>query len=188
MRKHSTPLLAAASAVIATGAAVILGLTAASAAPARPAAAPARPAAVSPRPAAGPSVSGTEHFRFMTTNGDSNTESVIALGVFIEGGIDHPGRADKVIFADGTFRIRNSAGHGRTTFNHRTCLGIDNLRGTYKIYGGTGKYAGISGHGKYLSRARLVTKRNSAGRCDGSALAASQQVIWEHGPVKLHRM
>ena len=187
MPKHSTPLLAGASAVIATGAAVIFGLTAASAAPARPAAAPAHPAAAPARPAAGTSVSGIEHFRFMTTNGNSNTESAIALGVFIEGGIDHPGRADKVIFADGTFRLRNSPGHGRTTFNHRTCLGIDNLRGTYKIYGGTGKYAGISGHGKYLSRARFVNKRNAAGRCDGSALAASQQVIWEHGPVRLHR-
>jgi hypothetical protein len=174
MQKYRNKLLAAASAVIAAGAVAVAGLTAASAATAAP--------------AARPSVSGIEHFQLMTTSAISNKESIIALGnVFTAGGVDHQGsKTDLVVFPGGTFKIRHFRGHGTSSFNPTTCLARINRHGTYKLRAGTGKYAGISGHGRYRLKIRFVAARNSNGSCSHSKPpAAFQQIIKAHGPVTL---
>ena len=177
MQKYRNKLIAAAGAVVAAGAVAVTGLTGASAAAIRPAA-----------PAVRTSVSGIEHFQLMTTSATSNKESIIALGsVFTAGGVDHAGnRVDRVVFPGGTFRIRHSAGKGPQHFNARTCLGVIHQHGTYKLSHGTGKFAGIRGHGRYRVSIVLVGARNANGHCSQSKPpVAFQQIIKAHGPVML---
>jgi len=172
MRKYRNKLLAAASAVVAAGAVAVSGLTAASAATAAPR----------------PSVSGIEFFQLVTTSATSNKESIIALGnVFTAGGVDHQGsKTDLAVFPGGTFKIRHFRGHGTSSFNPTTCLARINRHGTYRLRDGTGKYAGISGHGRYRLKIRFVAARNPNGSCSHSKPpVAFQQIIKAHGPVTL---
>ncbi len=133
-------------------------------------------------------VTGTEHFQLMSTSATSTKSSIIALGsVITAGGVDHGGnKVDRVVFPGGTFQIRHSAGHGPQHFNPRTCLAVITQRGTYKLAHGTGKYKGISGHGRYLVQIRFVAARNSKGNCSqNKAPRAFQQIITAHGPLSL---
>lgn len=48
------------------------------------------------------STSGTEHFKLVSTNGNSNTSSIIATGVFVAGGVDYGGKnIDLAVFPHG---------------------------------------------------------------------------------------
>ncbi len=162
-------VLAVVSVIAATGAITVTGLTAASASP-----------------AARPAMSGIQRFQLMTTSETSSTESIIALGsVFTAGGVDHQGnKIDQVVFPGGTFQIAHSPGHGPQRFNPRTCLGQISQHGTYRLGRGTGRYAGISGHGRYQLSIVFVAARNSKGNCTQRA-TAFQQIIRARGPVTL---
>jgi hypothetical protein len=171
MPSYYKKLLAAASVIVTAGAVAIGGVAAASASP-----------------TVVPSVSGIQHFQLMTTSATSNRASVIAHGaVFTAGGVDIQGnKVDTVKFPGGTFRIRHSAGHGPQSFNPRTCLLTVTQRGTYRLSHGTGKFKGISGHGRYLVRILAVGPRNAKGKCSMSkAPTAFQQIINAQGPAHL---
>ena len=132
--------------------------------------------------------SGTEFFQLLNTNPANNApSSVIARGVFTAGGVDHPGsKVDTVVFPNGTFKIAHSNGTGTPRFNPKTCLGIIALNGTYRLSGGTGAYAGISGHGIYRLNIMFVGARNAAGKCSQKLPpVAFQQIIRAQGPVTL---
>ena len=169
MMKFRSKILGGISLVAVAGAMAATGLTAASASQ-----------------AAGSS--GFEHFQLVTTNPANNAPStIIARGAFTAGGIDHPGsKVDTVVFPDGTFKIAHSNGTGTPRFNAKTCLGAIVLNGTYRLSGGTGAYAGISGHGIYRLNILIVAARNSAGKCSQKLPpAAFQQIIRAQGPVSL---
>ncbi|MGD0376796.1 MAG: hypothetical protein ABSB01_19695 [Streptosporangiaceae bacterium] len=171
MISFRSKVLAVACAVAATATVAVAGLTAASASPA-------------PRP----SWTGIEHFQLMTTSATSSKESIIAIGgVFTAGGVDYQGnKVDRVVFPGGTFKIRHSSGKGTQNFNPKTCLNVISLHGTYSLGHGTGKYAGISGHGRYQLSILFVAARNSKGKCSQTKPpAAYQQIIKAHGPAKL---
>jgi len=139
------------------------------------------PAGASPARSA---VSGTEHFQLMSTSATSNTASVIATGVFTAGGVARSGTpAGTFVFPAGSFKVAHSKGTGTQTFNRKTCLLTVNLKGTYKIFGGTGRYAGISGSGKFQLSSLVVTAR-AAGKCTMRPLAF-QQIGKFSGPVSL---
>jgi hypothetical protein len=132
--------------------------------------------------------SGTESFQLVNATVANNApSSIIARGVFTAGGVDHPGnKVDTVVFPDGTFKIAHSGGTGTPRFNPRTCLGVITLNGTYRLSGGTGAYAGISGHGIYRLNILTVAARNSAGNCSNKLPpTAFQQIIRAQGPVRL---
>jgi hypothetical protein len=139
-------------------------------------------AAASARPAA----SGTEHFQIMTTSATSSTDSVIATGVFVAGGVSHEGKTTGTeVFPGGTFRIVHSPGKGPQTFNPKTCLLTVSQHGTYTLSHGTGKYKGISGHGKYQISILAIAAR-SKGKCSMSKPpVAFQLIIKASGPVTL---
>ena len=60
-----------------------------------------------------------------------------------------------------------------------------NQRGGYRITGGTGKYAGISGHGRY-QLSILALGARSGGKCSQSKPpVAWHQVINASGPVSV---
>jgi hypothetical protein len=135
-----------------------------------------------------PGSSGFEHFQLVNATVANNApSSIIARGVFTAGGVDHPGNTvDTAVFANGTFKIAHSGGTGTPRFNPRTCLGVITLNGTYRLSGGTGAYAGISGHGIYRLNILTVAARNAAGKCSNKLPpVAFQQIIRAQGPVSL---
>jgi len=113
---------------------------------------------------AGPAVSGTEHFQIVSTNAAGNT--------------------GKLVFKNGSFKVHHKNGKGGTQkFDPKTCLAQITQPGTYTISGGTGKYAGISGHGKFRYRLLFIGARNAQGKCaQRKPPVASQLIIQASGP------
>lgn len=164
-----TRLLAAAGSMLAAGALALSGIVAAAAAPSSSGA------------------SGIEHFQAMSTSDTSNRTTLIAHGVFTAGGVDIStgNTTDTFKFPNGTIRVRHSPGTGPQSFNPRTCLGTVHQHGTYTLLGGTGKYAGISGHGRFQLDVLLVGAR-SHGKCSqNKPLVAFELIIRASGPVHL---
>jgi hypothetical protein len=170
MRSHYKRLLAAGGAITTAGAMAVSGITAAS--------------------AASHGVSGTEHLRLMTTSATSNRVTFIGTGVFTTGGTDFASSGtngtDLVKVVGGTFKIKHRNGHIKQTFDPRTCLMSISGPGTYKISGGTGKYAGIRGSGKFVLSIMAIAARDSQGKCSmAKAPIVFQQIITAQGPVSL---
>ena len=164
MRKTITSAVVAAAAVAATGG----GIAAAS------------------THAAATGTTGTEHFQMMTTSGTATTDSVIATGLFTAPGVDHEGGSTATfVFPNGTVKVRHSAGQGPQSFNPKSCLLTANIHGTYQLTGGTGHYAGITGHGHYRLSILAIGGR-TGGQCSQSKPPlAWHQVINATGPVSL---
>jgi hypothetical protein len=131
--------------------------------------------------------SGTESFQLMSTSGTGSTSSVIARGVFTGVAVDHEQAHNNAtfVFRNGTIRLHHSAGQGPQSFNPKTCLLTVSQRGTYRLTGGTGKYAGITGGGHYQLSILAVGAR-SGGKCSQSKPpVAFHQVINASGPVSV---
>ncbi len=69
------------------------------------------------------------------------------------------GRAGTIAFPGGTIKLSHHAGKGTMRFSPKTCLTMISQPGTYKITGGTGKYAGITGHGTYQLSLTFIAAR-----------------------------
>lgn len=138
-----------------------------------------------PAGATSASVSGTENFQIMTTSATSSTASVIASGVFTAGGVDHQGnKADTFVFSNGSFKVAHK-GPSTSHVNPKTCLLTIVGHGTFKISGGTGAYAKISGSGTYKLNIIAVASK-VAGKCSmRKAPQAFQQVVRASGSVSL---
>jgi hypothetical protein len=171
MRKNHlrTRLLAAAGSMLAAGALALSGIVAAAAAP------------------SGSNASGIERFQIMSTSANAIRDTVIAHGVFTAGGVDITTgpTTDTFKFPNGTIKVRHSPGTGPQSFNPRTCLITVHQHGTYTLRSGTGKYAGISGHGRYRLDILAVAAR-SHGKCNqNKPPAAFELIIRASGPVHL---
>ena len=169
MRKNYLRVLTAAGSMLAAGAIALSGTLAATAAPSSSRA------------------SGIEHFQAMSTSATSNRTTVIAQGVFTAGGIDisTSNTTDTFKFPNGTIRVRHSPGTGPQSFNRHTCLLTVHQHGTYTLLSGTGKYAGISGHGRFQLSVLAVGAR-SHGKCSQTKpLVAFELIIRASGPVHL---
>lgn len=132
-----------------------------------------------------PAWSGTERFQFVTTSPIARSASAIASGVFGDGGRIRRlnSNPSTVVLSRGTFKVRHSRGHGKPTVNPRTCVFRLHVTGTYRISHGTGKYAGIRGHGIYHLSIISVSPR-SHGKCSQRARPlAFQEIIRASGPV-----
>jgi hypothetical protein len=171
LRKTHIRLLGAAGSVLAAGAIALSGIVAATAAPR----------------AAGAGDSGIEHFQFMTTSTTTNRVTVIVQGVFTAGGIDMATSptTDTIQFPNGTIKLRHSPGTGTMSLNPHTCLFTADLHGTQDLLGGTGKYAGISGHQTAQVHILAITAR-SHGQCTQSIPPVSfEELVSASGPVDL---
>ncbi len=169
MHKHHRRLLAAAVAA-AAGTIAVTGVTAASA-----------------TPRTQPAISGTEHVQVMSTSTTSSPATAIAYGAFTAAGTAKLGsaRVGTIAFPGGTIKLSHHAGKGTMRFSPRTCLAMISQPGTYKIIGGTGKYAGISGRGTYQLNLTFIAARAN-GRCSTAAPPAAQQELLRlSGPVHL---
>jgi len=182
MLKYGKRLIGAAGVLMTAGAVTLTGLTAASASPAVH-----HPAARAAHQAAQVAAAGTEHFQLLSTSAKSNQGHVIAYGLFTGAATDIMGsRTDTFKFSNGSFKIRHSAGHGPQHFDPRTCLANIHLRGTFKVHSGTGKFAGIRGHGRYQATILFIGARNANGKCSQrKAPVAFQQTIRARGRLHL---
>ena len=132
-------------------------------------------------------MSGIQHFQLMSTSATATTSSVIAYGVFTGAAVDHmvSNSVDEFVFSNGTIRVHHSAGQGPQSVNPKTCLLRVNQHGTYRIIRGTGKFAGIRGHGTYRLSILAIGAR-SGGMCSQSKPpVAFHEVINASGPVSL---
>jgi hypothetical protein len=130
---------------------------------------------------------GIEHFQLMSTSATATTSTVIAHGVFTGAAVDHEvsNNVDRFVFANGTIRVHHSNGKGPQTFNPKTCLLTVSQHGTFLITHGTGRFAGITGHGTYRLSILAIGAR-SHGKCSQTKPpVAFQQVIRASGPVSL---
>jgi hypothetical protein len=179
MRKTLAALIGAAATVT-----MITGAGVAAASPARPGS-PAHPVTITRPASSHRAVTGTEHFQAVSTSLTSSRSKVVAYGVFNASGVDiaTSNTRDTFKFPGGKFRVRHHATRSRQHFSTRTCAGTVRERGTYKLSHGTGKYAGISGHGRYRLRG-LIVARHTAHGCSRRPIAI-QVIIRAHGPVTL---
>jgi hypothetical protein len=170
MRKPFKLALAAAAAAIATAAGVTAaGVTAASAAP-----------------TAGRSASGTEYIQVMSASVAPGPASVIARGVFTAAGQVRLGNANlsTIRFPGGTIVLSHRQAHGSERFSPASCLSLVSQSGSYRIVRGTGRYAGISGHGTYQLSLEIVAAR-AGGRCSSvKPPVAQQELLRLSGPVR----
>jgi hypothetical protein len=145
----------------------------------------ASPAGAAPRTAA--KVTGTEHIQIMSTSPTSSTASAIGWGVFTTAGVDHMGNTvDLLVFPGGSFKVKHSAGTGPQSFNPKTCLFQAHQHGTYTVFGGTGKYKGITGHGNYVVSVVGLGVKTKKGVCSQTAPPVAQQLVIDAtGPVTL---
>ena len=165
------PALAAAGTVLAAATIAVWGALGAAAAPAAPRA----------------TVSGTEHFQFISASPTSSKLSLITSGVFTNPGVVHdgPNNVAKFVLAQGTITFKHSPGTGTHSLNPKTCLLTLTLHGTYQLLDGTGNYTGITGDGKYQA-SLLAILAKSGGKCSQTAPpVAFQRVIRASGPVTL---
>ena len=165
MRKPFKLALAAAAAAITTAA----GVTAASAAP-----------------TATHAASGTEYFQVMSTATSPRPASVIARGVFTAAGQVRLGDAkvSSITFPGGTIVLSHRPGRTTSRFYPAGCLSVISQPGSYRIVRGTGRYAGISGHGTYQLSLEIVAAR-AGGRCSSARPPLAQQELLRlSGPVR----
>jgi hypothetical protein len=144
----------------------------------------AAPAGASARSA----VTGTEHFQLVGTSATSRTGHVIAYGVFTGAAtVDHMGKTAKFVFSNGSFKVTHKYGKGGTqSFDPKTCLVQVSEPGTYTISGGTGKYNGITGHGKFTFTLLAISAKNGQGKCvHNKPPVEFQVIIHASGPVTI---
>jgi hypothetical protein len=135
---------------------------------------------------AGSSRHGTEEFVLMDSSTRSLVFSVIATGLFTDGGaINIDSAKGEAKLGAGTFRVHTKTGPARQKLNSATCLRTITARGTYTLSDGTGRYAGISGSGRFITSGRIVFPRTAHGTCASSHPLAFQGIITLHGPVTL---
>ena len=165
MRRPFKLVLAAAAAAITTAA----GVTAASAAP-----------------TATHAAAGTEYFQVMSTATAPGPASVIARGVFAAGGKVRLGDAkvSTITFPGGTIVLSHRPARNSSRFYPAGCLSLISQSGSYRIVRGTGRYAGISGHGTYQLSLEIVAAR-AGGRCSSARPPLAQQELLRlSGPVR----
>ena len=173
MRKYRKLLLAAAASAIAATVTVtvvtVTGVTAASAAP-----------------VTGQAASGTEYVQIMSTSA-TGPASAIARGVFTAAGQARLGdaRIGTIAFGGGTIVLSHRPAKSSSHFYPAGCLSLISQSGTYQIVRGTGRYAGISGHGTYQLSLEIVAARVHGGCSSAKPSIAQQELLRLAGPVRM---
>jgi hypothetical protein len=129
---------------------------------------------------------GTEHVQVMTTS-PTAPAAAIASGLFTGAGRAELGSAPvgKFVFPGGTISVVHKPGRTSQHVSVSTCLNSITQTGTYRIRGGTGKYAHISGHGTYRLSLLFIAAR-AGGHCAQSKPPTAYQELLElSGPARL---
>lgn len=134
----------------------------------------------------GAAVSGTEYFQAVSTSATSSSRPVIVYGVVTASGVDHEAEnVDTLVFPGGTFQVHHLAGTSTQELNPKTCLVTVTERARYTLSGGTGKYAGIRGHGTARISILGIAARSKGGCSLTMPPVAFQQILTASGPAEL---
>lgn len=101
----------------------------------------------------------TERFIGLNNNPSVNgVQVVVANGPIHARGKDVvvSAHVDRFVFPKGSVKVRHHATSNRQHHDRVTCFGTFTQDGTYRIVGGTGAYAGATGHGDYTVHAQFV--------------------------------
>jgi hypothetical protein len=112
--------------------------------------------------------------------------SAIARGVFAAAGQAGLGdaRTATITFPGGTIVLSHRPATGASRFYPEGCLSLVSQSGSYRIVRGTGRYAGISGHGTYQLSLEIVAPR-VGGHCSSARPPLGQQEFLRlSGPVR----
>jgi hypothetical protein len=132
------------------------------------------------------SAHGTEHMTYVGNSVTSGVYSVIATGVFTDGGsINLSAQTGLIKLGAGSITVQPKFGKMTQRFNKRTCLLTMTGSGTYKIVKGTRRYAGITGSGHFKTVDEQVNARKANGTCSTTRELAFQGAITLTGPVTL---
>jgi hypothetical protein len=166
MRKYRKLLLAAAATTVA--AVTVTGVAAASASP-----------------VTGQAISGIEYVQIMSTSA-TGPASAIARGVFAAGGQARLGDASggTIAFPGGTIVLSHRPTKSSSHFYPEGCLSLISQSGSYRIVGGTGRYAGISGHGTYQLSLEIVAARVHGACSSAKPPVAQQELLRLAGPAQ----
>jgi hypothetical protein len=131
---------------------------------------------------AGSALGGTEQFQTMVDSPTATTVRVVEWGAIgTAAGVGYPkpsAKLSRFVFPDGSYQVTHSVPTGPHSLNPKTCLLRANEHGTYTVSGGTGKYKGITGSGKFTVSGIVILARTKSGACDTSANpVALQQVV-----------
>jgi hypothetical protein len=143
--------------------------------------------------------SGTEVIVGSTTNLSIITADVTVLPVKAYGLVRTKGTlslggpengTSSFIFRAGklTVRHKQTSGGSQPTLNPKTCVLSQNDGGVYTVLGGTGKFWGATGHGKYHTYFAIVFPRLKNGKCNTSqsAVPISGKINFvAYGPLSL---
>jgi hypothetical protein len=155
------------------------------------------PAGASPIAASPAAVTGAEHFQVMSTATNNSPNSpLIAWGVFTGAGVDRQISSnaagtkgvDSFIFSNGKFTVNHTAKTQKQSFNAKTCFYTFSQTGVFALSGGTGKYQGISGSGRYALSVAGIGPKLKSGACNPNPNArsiANQQEIVASASVRL---
>lgn len=138
-------------------------------------------AAASGQPSAAASHHGTEHFTLILTSTRTDVGSVIATGLFTDGGtinLFSKGPSVEVKLGAGTIRLTPISHSGPSSkTNPATCLTTTSERGTYRLSHGTGRYAGIHGSGRFTAIDRELSHHKRGGGCATNRSPLAVQAI-----------
>lgn len=142
-------------------------------------------AAASASPVTGQAVSGIEYVQIMSTAA-TGPASAIARGVFAAGGQARLDDASEgtIAFPGGTIVLSHRPAKSSSHFYPGGCLSLISQSGSYRIVGGTGRYAGISGHGTYQLSLEIVAARVHGACSSAKPPVAQQELLRLAGPVR----
>ncbi len=124
-----------------------------------------------------------EHLHILSTSA-AGKSIVIATGAFTAGGVAKGdlanGGTDVVTLPGGTFKVTAGKASGSGSSSAITCLSAGTASGVYKIHGGTGKYAHISGSG-WFSYSYMSVSAHTNGHCGNTT--AAETTINLQGPA-----
>lgn len=131
--------------------------------------------------------SGTEYFSLA---GSDNSATVVAHGLFTGGGKDDNthNNYDVLYLGGGTLRINHPDAQSKysQSVNPKSCFLTFRLTGRYTLSNGTGRFAGVTGHGNYVVSGQGILARNKNGACDQQAQPIAEiEAISASGPATL---
>jgi hypothetical protein len=127
---------------------------------------------------------GTERFTFMGTSTRTGLFSVIATGIFADGGtVNIFAPEPEIRLANGTIRLHAHTAQARNKLSKPTCILTITAHGTYHLGRGTGRYHGISGNGSFTTGVREIHSRKANGACASGHPLAFQATITLTGHV-----
>jgi hypothetical protein len=134
-----------------------------------------------------PAKTGTEYF-FIAIAG--NTESGVAHGLFTGGGQDDASHDnyDILHLGGGTLRINHPDAQSKFTdhVNPKSCFVTFKITGKYTLSNGTGRFAGVTGHGNYVVREQGILARDKKGACSEEQEPITQAgYVTASGPAAL---